>query len=114
MESIAASKDFSATNYAHNPPEIILVDTVAAGAGVTVTMPNGTGVLAQPENAYNRIIVKDQTGAAAANNITVIPNNSPAITIEGAASEVINTNYGAVEYLWDIVNDQWIVLSRHP
>lgn len=63
---------------------VILVDTSAARTINLIAAPvTGT--------TYR---IKDDVGTAAANNITVTPN---AGTIDGAASYVINTNWGSID-----------------
>lgn len=51
------------------------------------------------------IIVKDQSGAAGTNNITVVPASG---TIDGAANYVINSNYGLKGFISDGTN--WFTL----
>jgi len=53
------------------------------------------------------IIVKDESGGAAANNITINPNGSE--TIDGQASIVISKNYGAKAVISDGVSAWYIV-----
>ena len=57
---------------------------------VTVTLP--TALVA----AGRRYIIKDESGAAAANNITV--DTEGAELIDGLATDTINTNYGSMGY----------------
>lgn len=57
----------------------------AAGA-ITVTLPAATNFNGR------RLIIKDKSGNASTNNITV----SGAQTVDGAASKTINTNYGVL------------------
>ena len=59
-----------------------IVGANRAGA-VSATLPAQTAGLA--------IMIKDESGAAGTNNITVTPASG---TIDGAANKVINTNYG--------------------
>lgn len=76
-----------ASNYA-----ILLGDSilgVSTAAARTLTLPNPANV-----TAGTQIVIKDVTGGANANNITINPFASE--TIDGAASKVINTNYGTV------------------
>ena len=47
-------------------------------------------------------VVKDEGGHAAANNITV--DTEGAQTIDGAATDVINTNFGSASYYCDGTN----------
>ena len=55
----------------------------------TVTLPPLASV---PE--WTQFVIKDESGGAAANNITI--DGDGAETIDGAASKIINTNYGVV------------------
>jgi hypothetical protein len=69
----------------------------------TITLPNTAGSLAPTEGSY--FIVKDESGAAATNNITVATNGG---NIDGAASYVINTNYGSITFVFDGTN-YWVI-----
>lgn len=69
-------------------------------AARTITLPN-TGSSTLAPFIGQVFIIKDESGAAATNNITVTPNGG---NIDGAASYVINTNYGRVEILYDGTN----------
>lgn len=60
-----------------------------AGA-VAITLPAGAD--------GQRIVIKDLSGLAGTNNITITPDGIE--TIDGAATKVINTNYGSIELLW--------------
>lgn len=71
-----------------------LIDTTAARA---ITLPAASSSLF--------VTIKDKTGTAATNNITIIP---PTGTINGAASFVISTNYGRVNIESDGTN-YWVV-----
>ncbi|TSC92837.1 MAG: hypothetical protein CEN89_419, partial [Candidatus Berkelbacteria bacterium Licking1014_7] len=44
-------------------------------------------------------IIKDESGGAATNNITI--DGNAAETIDGAATKVINANYGSVQIITD-------------
>lgn len=62
---------------------------IGCSAGsITITMPSSSLVTGQ------RWTVKDESGTAAVSNITISGNGK---NIDGAASYVINTNYGAVD-----------------
>lgn len=69
-------------------------------AARTITLPN-TGSTTLAPFIGQVFIIKDESGAAGTNNITVTPNGG---NIDGAASYVINTNYGRVEILFDGTN----------
>ncbi|MDA1128317.1 MAG: hypothetical protein O2913_06435 [Chloroflexi bacterium] len=71
---------------------------------VTVTLPSGQAL-------WGRIFtVKDESGAAATNNITVATEGAE--TIDGSATDVINVNYGARSYYSDGAN--WFILPADP
>ncbi len=74
---------------------VILVDTSAAR---TIT-PLGSPATGQ---MYR---IKDNTGSAALNNITITPSGK---NIDGAASKVINSNYGSVDIVYN--GTQWNLL----
>ncbi len=84
----AATQTFAA-NYTEHGTMPGYYGCTNTGAARTLTLldPQSEEV---PEG--RRVIVKDESGGAAANNITV--NTVNARTIDGAASAVINTNYG--------------------
>lgn len=65
-------------------------------AGRTATLPTAVGVIGQT------YIIKDETGTAATNNITIATTSAQ--TIDGASSLVINTNYGQVTLYSDGAN----------
>lgn len=50
-------------------------------------------------------IIKDSVGSASVNNITVTPSGK---NIDGAASFVINTNYGSITIVYN--NTEWSVI----
>ena len=74
---------------------IIGVDDTAVPRSVTLPAPSTTGATANEGKIY---IVKDQSGGAATNNITVQPASG---TIDGGASVLINSNYGEVQVYCD-------------
>jgi len=71
---------------------LVLVNS--SGGVVTITLP-------APTNG-RILIIKDSTGSAATNNITINPHASE--TIDGAASVVINVNWGEVQLQSDGTN----------
>lgn len=76
---------------------IVVTDTTAPR---TITLP------ANPDDQEFHY-VKDGSGGALTNNITVSGNGH---NIDGAASFVINTNYGAACFTYDLTNTRWYVL----
>lgn len=76
---------------------VAITDTSAAR---TVTLPAVSG------NTGRVLVIKDATGGAATNNITV--DGNAAETIDGAATYVINTNYGSVTLVGDVSG--WFVV----
>ena len=76
---------------------IAITDTTAPR---TVTLPALSG------NTGKMFIIKDATGGAATNNITIDAN--AAETIDGAATQLINANYGSVTIVADVGG--WLML----
>lgn len=70
--------------------DAIVVYELTVPAPVAVTLPVGT--------AGHIFYLKDGTGDAATNPITVTPT---AGTIDGAATATINTNFGALTLVWN-------------
>ena len=68
------------------------------GLAMTITLPNP---------AYHGEIhtIKDASGAAGTNNITVSGNGN---TIDGAATQTINTNYGKLTLAWN--ETEWSIV----
>ncbi len=80
----------------------VICKLTVAGA-VTVNLPAGVA-----RTAY---LIKDGTGDAATNNITIDP--SGAETIEGASTFVINENNGSVLIIWDSTSSTWRVIAEY-
>ena len=74
---------------------MILVDTSAART---------INLMASPTTG-TQLVIKDNVGSAAANNITITPN---AGNIDGAASASINTNYGSMTIVYN--GTQWNII----
>lgn len=71
--------------------------------GVTSTAAARTITISTTDLVDGRIlIIKDESGAANVNNITIDPEGGA--TIDGAATKVINTAYGVVGIYSDAVN----------
>lgn len=75
--------------------------------GVTDTTAARTVTLATGYGESQRLTVKDESGAAGTNAITIQAGGSD--TIDGAASVVINTNWGVVNMMAD-GEGKWIRL----
>ena len=88
----------SAGAVAVNAYDGVIVLNKTTGAATTVNLP------ASPQTG-KRFIIKDGKGDAATNNITITP---AAGTIDGAASLVINTNYGRATVVYN--GAQWNAL----
>lgn len=76
------------------------VGVTSTAAPRTMTLPDTSSASLKPFFGQSWTF-KDESGGAAANNITISPNGG---NIEGAASFVINTNYGSAEVIFDGTN----------
>lgn len=93
------AKSINANYIVQLEDRIIGVDT--SGGAIQITMPS-TFVQASNDNNSQVCIFKDETGDAAVNNITIVTEGSE--LIDGAATKVINTNYGSVGFYSDGIN----------
>ena len=82
-----------------SPGQLVLVST--SGGAVQITLPSAVGVTGQ------RVAVKDASGSANSNNITVAASNSQ--TVDRAGSVPISTSYGSVTVVSDGAN-WWTVV----
>lgn len=89
----------SATNYTALTGDTVIgiTDTTAARTVTLYAISGNTGKV---------LIIKDMSGAAATNNITI--DGNAAETIDGAATKVINTNYGSMTLVCDVSG--WVVV----
>jgi hypothetical protein len=71
---------------------VLLTDQIVSYTSLTAGR-TVTALSAATAGAGYILIVKDEAGGAATNNITITPTSG---NIDGAASKVINTNYGTV------------------
>lgn len=70
-----------------------LIGVTDTSASRTITLPPASGL------AGKQLVIKDESGAAGTNNITVDGNASE--TIDGTLTAVISTNYGALRLYCD-------------
>ncbi len=91
----AASTAYAYTNVASSPYVVLTTDEYisvnSSGGAIVVQLPNAA-TLGQA------FIVKDRTGSAATNSITITTVGG-AVTIDGATTFVMNTNYQAVQIM---------------
>lgn len=71
--------------------------TSITGGGDTITLPSAVTV-----GAGKIYIIKDESGAAGTNNITIDGDGTE--TIDGTTTRVINTNYGSMNIISDGTN----------
>lgn len=89
--SLAHTRTTTATSYTTVTGDYII--------GVTSTAAARTITLLTPGSGTQCWIIKDESGGAATNNITIQGQSGK--TIDGAASIVINTNYGVARIYYD-------------
>lgn len=66
------------------------IDTTSA---ITIKLPDST-------TQYRTFILKDKTGSSSSNNIT-LTTVTGAVLIDGATSQLISNNYGALNIIWN-------------
>lgn len=86
-------KFFQQTTVTTTPYTVLDSDTFIA-----VNVNAATVINLPPGEKGRHLVVKDISGAANTNNITVTPSSGE--NIDGSATYVINTAYGAVEIGW--------------
>lgn len=79
--------------------DYIVAKTAITGGGDTINLP-----AVSPSNGARIIHIKDESGTAAANPITIDANGAQ--TIDGALTFVINTNFGSVS-LYTNTSSAW-------
>lgn len=95
------------TKFAYSLSSSSGVFTATAGTTHLVDTSGGAATVTLPAAAANRyVILKDSTGDAFSNNITV--NTPGAETIDGAASFTMNSEYGSETFVSDGTN--WFIL----
>lgn len=87
---------YVAINNASSPYTVLVTDHYigidTSGGAVTVLLPNTT-------TTGNNFIIKDFSGNAGANNITITTPGGTTL-FDGAATRVINANFGSVQVLY--------------
>ncbi|MGL5626242.1 MAG: hypothetical protein ACRDDW_01825 [Candidatus Rhabdochlamydia sp.] len=86
----------TATNYTALATDVI-IEVTNTSASRTITLP-APSAAASTSNVGKFYVIKDTSGGAATNNISVV---SASGTIDGSGSLVIGTNYGAVQVYTD-------------
>jgi hypothetical protein len=60
---------------------------------ITINLPNAPTI-------YHRYIIKDRTGTASGNNISITTPGG-VVTIDGSTTYKVMSNYGAIQLLWN-------------
>lgn len=81
-------------------PDDYYIGVTSTAAARTINLPDGTSGDANQDQIF---LIKDQSGGAATNNITVT-TVSGVKTIDGATSQIINMNYGFIGVKYDGTN----------
>lgn len=80
------------------------IGVTSTAAARTINLVDGTGSSPiQLPTSGQVFIIKDQSGGAATNNITVTTQGGT-VTIDGATTALINTNYGSLTFKFDGTN----------
>lgn len=87
-------------------PDTMLASDLVIGVKVSATVSET--LLAAPANG-RLVTIKDESGAAATNHITVLAGSGD--TIEGSASTSITTNYGYRQLYYDAADKIWFVIA---
>jgi hypothetical protein len=82
----------TATNYTVLANDVI-IEVTSTAAPRTITLPSPSA-----NNSGKFYIIKDTSGAAVSNNISVVPASG---TIDGSGALLIGTNYGAIQVYSD-------------
>lgn len=89
---------YTTVNHAASPYTVLSTDNYIScdpTAGViTINLPNA------PADLYHRYIIKDRTGKASTNNITITTPGGT-VTIDGSTSYLLTGNFAAVQLLWN-------------
>lgn len=97
ISASAVALNYTSVNHAASPYTVLTTDDYiscdTSGGAITLLFPNAP---ATPEVW----VIKDRTGNATANNITITTVGG-AINIDGATSQLVNSNFGAVQMLFN-------------
>lgn len=85
-------------------PDVMLAADIIVGISVAGAVSET--LIAAPSDART-ITIKDESGLAGTNNITVFAGAGD--TIQGAASKIINTNYGYLSLYYDAADKIWFI-----
>lgn len=103
ITTTSSGRIFKVTDVTSTPYTVLSSDyflAVKKASTVAITLPTA------PANG-TRYEVKDVSGAAGANAITISRGGSD--TIDGATTAVINTNYGALTFTYNTANTIWLI-----
>ena len=100
VDSTASKIDFAATTTTAALGQALIYACTDTNAARTLTISTATIQLGSPTDIY-QFSVKDQSGGAGTNNITIDTESG---TIDGAASILINVNYASVKLYTDGTN----------
>ena len=90
-------------------PDVMLVTDQIIGTKLTTPGPVVETLVPAPADG-RRVVVKDENGDGATNNVTILAGAGD--TIEGVSSVVISTNFGFRELYYDAADHNWFILGR--
>jgi hypothetical protein len=97
LSTLGATVMGQSTNYAAQITDYY----IGCSAGITVTLPNGATL-----TAGKQYVIKDESGNAAVNHVTIQPYTGN--LIDGQTSLVLVINYGSVSLYW--TGSRWSVV----
>ena len=99
--TLYTNTDVGATPYVMLAADVVMGVKVASAVNLTLLAAPSDGRIA---------IIKDRSGAAGTNNITILAGAGD--TIQGSASVVINVNYGVAAFYYDHADKVWYYTSK--